>query len=320
MKTHSGKTKKNRAVPVVPTRTCTDRMPERATRKLTGIVLTVAMLAVCATVIFGSAYGRRNSDNMRQGPSTFGDLFAMDKNELAGTDIALVNLLCAQGLEGSEGLDVDAAVAILDEWAEQIRNNTEKNIFRYHANPVLWKNSINWWRCAAMVSYLNSVLKTSYNPQLKNAGLQSYKDTKFYRNSQDIFIHGLLTGNRQGSCTSIPVMVVSIGRRLGYPLKLVRARGHLFARWDAGDGRERFNIEATDRLAESRPDEFYLSWPTVISLAELKNGLYLKSMTPIEELATFISFRGLCLCVSMGARTFSGSRAGVRLWSRTDTR
>ncbi len=61
--------------------------------------------------------------------------------------------------------------------------------------------------------------------------------------SHNLFIHGPLTG-RGFTCVTAPVIYAAIGRRLGYPIKLVHAKQHTFCRWDERDG-ERFNIEAT---------------------------------------------------------------------------
>lgn len=46
------------------------------------------------------------------------------------------------------------------------------------------------------------------------------------------------------------MLYVAIGRRLGYPLKLVECKGHLFVRWE--DAKERFNIEGTSRGLHGR--------------------------------------------------------------------
>jgi hypothetical protein len=92
----------------------------------------------------------------------------------------------------------------------------------------------------------------------------------------------------------MPVLYVAIGRRLGYPMRLVLAKQHVFCRWD--DGQERFNIEGAGNGGVSYlPDEHYRSWPKPISDAEMKTGEFLKSLTPREELATFLLSRGACL-------------------------
>ena len=50
----------------------------------------------------------------------------------------------------------------------------------------------------------------------------------------------------------MPILYIAIGRRLGYPLKLVHAHGHDFVRWDEPGG-ERFNIDATSPGFHLRP-------------------------------------------------------------------
>jgi hypothetical protein len=80
-----------------------------------------------------------------------------------------------------------------------------------------------------------------------------------------------------------------------YPLKLVTAKGHRFARWESPDGRERFNIEASNKGLNTFPDEYYKSWPIPMTEADLRSGHYLRSLTMNEEQALFLQTRGLCL-------------------------
>ena len=98
---------------------------------------------------------------------------------------------------------------------------------------------------------------------------------------------------RTGTCSSLPVLQVAVGRRLGYPLKLVTTKGHLFVRWE-GAG-ERFNIEAAGQGVNRFTDDYYRHWPWEITPAEEAAEGYLKSLTPPEELAVFLSIRGMCL-------------------------
>jgi regulator of sirC expression with transglutaminase-like and TPR domain len=115
----------------------------------------------------------------------------------------------------------------------------------------------------------------------------------FFADSRSVFLHGLLGPERVGTCSSLPVLYVAIGRQLGYPLKLVTTRGHLFVRWE-GAG-ERFNIEATGHGLNRFDDEYYRHWPFEVSKAEESAEGYLKSLTPPEELGVFLSIRGMCL-------------------------
>ena len=84
-----------------------------------------------------------------------------------------------------------------------------------------------------------------------------------------------------------------MGRRLGYPLKLVTTKGHLFVRWE--DAHERFNIEAAGKGVNRFTDDYYRHWPLEVTPAEEAAEGYLKSLTPPEELAVFLSIRGMCL-------------------------
>jgi hypothetical protein len=118
-------------------------------------------------------------------------------------------------------------------------------------------------------------------------------DFTFFGNSRDLFVHGLTEAEHEGTCASLPVFYVAIGRRLGYPLKLVECKGHLFVRWE--DGKERFNIEGTNRGLNCYPDEEYMEWPWPISQEELATGMYMKSLSPRRELAAFLELRSLCL-------------------------
>ena len=106
-------------------------------------------------------------------------------------------------------------------------------------------------------------------------------------------MNGLTEGEHKGTCASLPVLYVAIGRRLGYPLKLVECKEHLFVRWE--DKKERFNIEGTNRGLNCYPDREYLEWPWPISKEELETGMYMTALTPGRELAVFLELRALCL-------------------------
>ena len=137
-----------------------------------------------------------------------------------------------------------------------------------------------------MVHALNKIMGVSYNQEFKDVLSSATLQARFRRDSRNLFLHGLLTGRKKGTCASMPVLVVALGRRLGYPLKLVKGYSHLFARWE--DDKETFNIEATDMYAERKPDSFYRSWPR-------KNNFPLTSLTPSGELAIFLHARAMCL-------------------------
>jgi hypothetical protein len=115
---------------------------------------------------------------------------------------------------------------------------------------------------------------------------------------EDTFVHGIIHGEG-GTCASLPVVYVAVGRRLCYPLKLVEAKGekdlygHQFCRWDDPNG-ERFNIEINKTGLDCPPDDYYRTGQFFVSPELEKAGCFLKAATPKEELAGFLVERGCC--------------------------
>ena len=106
-----------------------------------------------------------------------------------------------------------------------------------------------------------------------------------------LFLYGLLDGHG-GTCVTMPILYVAIGRRLEYPLYLVQAREHFFVRWE--EGGERFNIEATTLGFSPRDDDHFLRWPKPIRHEDVRLGLFLRNLEPHEERAAFLRERGQC--------------------------
>ena len=202
-------------------------------------------------------------------------------------DIARMNLLCARGLPGTEQLDVDECLATLDKWAARAASETERFFYKFRQTPSDYEYSEAYYRMLTLATVLQQDFGVHYS-------YEQLRKVDFTR-SEDLFIHGLTGHKRSGTCVSMPVLYVAVGRRLGYPLKLVLAKTHVFARWEDPDTSERFNIEATDTGLNCPPDDHYRTWPVKISDAELEAGRYLKSLSPPEELAVFLAMRGHCL-------------------------
>jgi hypothetical protein len=227
-------------------------------------------------------------------------LLAMPVEQLAEVDIAEMNLLCATGLPGAEDLDAAHAMATLDQWATRVKYETERHLYRvtdpryadyYHRSEAYMRSSM-------LLQVLQQDLGVKYD--------MSAKDNFAYNDSRVAFINGMIPTKGQtiaetpgGTCASMPVLYVAVGRRLGYPLKLVTTRGHVFARWDGKDHanpawRERLNIEGAGEGFSSFDDDHYKSWPAKVTEAEIKINGYLISLTPSEELAAFLASRGHC--------------------------
>ncbi|MBU0718888.1 MAG: hypothetical protein KJ749_11615 [Planctomycetes bacterium] len=221
-------------------------------------------------------------------PTSHYDLLKMSPAELADTDFALMNLLCAKGLPGSEDMDIPAILEQLDEWAAKVAFETERHLYRV-TDPQYadhYQHSEARLRAEFIVQCLQEDCGVHYN-------LERVQDPD-YRNSKDIFIHGMVNSDNGGTCASMPVMYTAIARRLGYPIKLVLAREHVFMRWD--DGLERFNIDGAGNGGVDYPtDDFYRTWPHPLTEKMLATGEFLNSLTPQEELSMFLELRGICL-------------------------
>jgi hypothetical protein len=225
-------------------------------------------------------------------PHTLAELLALPPAELEHCDIAQMNLLCAESLPGAENLRVDESLATLDQWAQHIKSEIDRNFHHYSEDPAYFYNSSNFYKMAMIAVVLYEDYNIRYNPKWMAAPGTEQPDDHFYADSRDILIHGLLGDQRMGTCSSMPVLYIALGRRLGYPLKLVKAKGHLFMRWDTPT--EKFDMDATGKGLNKYDDEEYKKWPFPLTEKDIQEEDYLKSLSPHEELSVFLSIRGFC--------------------------
>ncbi|MGH7136508.1 MAG: hypothetical protein ACREHD_12265 [Pirellulales bacterium] len=225
----------------------------------------------------------------------------MGDEELAKLDIAALNLMCAGGLPGAEGLDFGRYFDWLDDAAREADLTSRRHWYRFNASPQTYNQSPGYFCCYFLLQVLQEMFGVRYNPARVRDGRfhEPNRCDPDFGDSRDLFIHGIIDGPG-GTCASMPVVYVAVGRRLGYPLKLVESRGHLFVRWEDPLGRcfhlpERFNVEGAGEGIASYPDDFYRTWPEPWTDADVAGGWYLKSLTPKEELAAFLVTRACCL-------------------------
>ncbi|MGH7977004.1 MAG: transglutaminase family protein [Limisphaerales bacterium] len=226
-------------------------------------------------------------------PTTLKELIALSPAQLESCDIARMNLICAEGLPGAENLNVDKDLATLDEWAQHIKSETDRNFHHFQEDPANYYNSTNFYKMLMMAVVLYEDYNIRYNPKWIEAPTEIQGNDHFAADSRDILIHGLIGDRRMGTCGSMPVLYVALARRLGYPVKLVTTKEHLFMRWESPT--ERFDMDATGKGLDKYDDDFYKKFPFPISEQEIKDEGYLKSLSPAEELSIFLSTRGQCL-------------------------
>jgi hypothetical protein len=268
-----------------------------STRRKTLIVALVA-LCIGGTIAFVlSQYFHRGlvSPSQQRVSSfhaglTLGRLLEMNPDELANVDIAEANLLCAQGLPGSENLDVAAKLKQLDSWADRVDLEIRRNWHRYKDKPAEYENSEIYYRMGMLVTVLQQDFGVHYNPDLIDVP-ESKINEAFLSDPSNMLLTGLLSERCMGTCSSMPVLYVAIGRRLGYPVSLVSAKDHLFVRWQPPGMSNHENIEGTSLGFVFHNDDFYKNWRGITE-ADINSGVHLKSLTRAQELAVFLMTRG----------------------------
>jgi tetratricopeptide (TPR) repeat protein len=229
------------------------------------------------------------------------ELLEMSSEELAAVDIAERNLLCAAGLPGTKDLDIGRYLATLDRWAKRVAAETERHVYRAH-HPR-WAEHYGHSEAYLRSEFLLQVLQQDLGVRYDMASSDDFS----FADSRVAFLHGMIPAEGQtiedtpgGTCASMPVLYVAIGRRLGYPLKLVTTDSHVFVRWD-GRGhsnaawRDRFNIEGAGQGFSRFPDEYYKRWPRRLTEEQVRKNRHLISLAAAEETALFLASRAHCL-------------------------
>ena len=226
-------------------------------------------------------------------PATSAELLALKPELLSAVDIGVMNMLCAQGLPGAEDIKVADYQATLDQWAQHVKSETDRNFHRFREDPAFYYKSEAFYKMLMMAVVVYEDFGVRYNPKWIAPPSETRADDHFFADAHDVFIHGMVGPQRMGTCSSMPVFYIALGRRLGYPLKLVKTRQHLFMRWDSPT--ERFEMDATGKGIDRYDDDYYKKGPFPITEQEIQEEDYLKSLSSQEELSVFLSIRGACL-------------------------
>ncbi|MEM8739185.1 MAG: hypothetical protein AAGG38_12015 [Planctomycetota bacterium] len=297
--------------------------PGKGRRKL---VLQLGLLSICVAAVGLAVYttipqqnrsitgrldstanaGQTQAVSYGQSPQTFNELLALTPEQLAKVDIARMNLLCATGLPGSDDLTSDTIESMLgriDKWAERVRFETERHRHwltdpRHADKAKHFGHSEARFRAELLVDVLQNDLGVKYHDSFVPAD----QAVPPFKTSKETFLHGLLDHEDPkqafgGNCVSLPVIYVAVGRRLGYPIKLVTSNEHVFCRW-MGEGhsnaawKDTFNFDGAGAGFSIDPDEFYLTWPNKSTQAQAEIFDWFKPLTPSQELPLFLLARG----------------------------
>jgi hypothetical protein len=212
-----------------------------------------------------------------------------------GPPVGYLNLLCATGLRGAEHLNIQQDLDTLDAWARHVASETLRNFHRFAKNPDEYGGSVASYRMMMLTTVLQQDFQAHYSlnrarPQLLG---ESESSDAFFADSREVLLHGLLGGDRAGTCSSLPVLYVAVAQRLGYPVSLAAAKGHLYVRYEDGD--EHLNVEATSIGYNSFPDDYYRKWPYPMNDAEAREYGLLRPKTKAEMFGAFLIIRAQTL-------------------------
>ena len=234
--------------------------------------IAIAGFVLAATIAFGGTNSiSLTSTNFSLTPTNLTQLLAIPPDQLQKVDVARIDLLCAEGLPSSTNLDIEQSLKTLDEWASEVKEETDRNYHRFTEQPEKFGYSIGRYRMAVMAAVLCQDLMVHYDPQREKelsdnnyfTNRESYgkAEQHFFSDASDFFLQGLLSDKRHGTCASMPYLYVAIGRRLGYPVSIASAYTHSYVYYDEGNGKH-FNVEATeDRGFVTPSDDEYRNPP-----------------------------------------------------------
>ena len=147
----------------------------------------------------------------------FGEIFSMTENELEVVDPVVMNLFVAQGIPALAGLDVGYYVRLADEWGDDLRHRMPALEEEFRDNPSEWRDDIDYFRLGLVCWYVDMVLGIAYREDQRN--LQRIR----YTDPSDLFLNGVMD-TRRGTCATLALLHVVLGRRIGLPVSRKRSR------------------------------------------------------------------------------------------------
>ncbi|MFZ0827176.1 MAG: transglutaminase family protein [Verrucomicrobiia bacterium] len=202
-----------------------------------------------------------------------------------------MNLLCAEGLRGAENLNLPENLDTLDLWARHVDVETFRNLHRFWEHPETYNNSLAYYRMIMLATVLQEDMGVHYNPERALPQLLGKREPNdvFFGDAGDVFINGILGEQRQGTCSSLPVLYVAVAQRLGYPVDLASTEEHLYLRYE--EGTNHLNVDAAGEGFITHSDQEYRKWPHSLTDEEIKTYGYLQPMSKQQILGAFLTIR-----------------------------
>jgi hypothetical protein len=231
------------------------------------------------------------------GVPTLNELLSTDPDHFIAkySDIGAVNLACARGLPNCDESEFPEYLNLLDAIAEAVRKQTERSWRLFKLKPKEFNHSENVFRIFTMEHVFRAQFGIKYDPVVRE--VTKDRKTLLSCDSTEIFINGIVGEKRTGTCSSLPTFAIAVGRRLGYPLRLILVPNHTLYRWD--DGKEVFNLQPTEAGGEVKTDDYFRAWPRQWNEVECeinaRTQVWLYSLTPKKEVSKFLCNRALML-------------------------
>ena len=160
-----------------------------------------------AAITSGCVVSAYSQGSKLDAPRLFAELIELSEQELEFVDIARMNLLCAKGLPGSEELDVEQYMETLDMWAGHVMEMERRYTPAFQRNRLKYGNSMALFKGVYLGIAIEQDFNCGYNQGLLDSGAMADRNsTRFFRDSSDVFINGLI-GSGKGSCSSLPVLM-----------------------------------------------------------------------------------------------------------------
>lgn len=223
-----------------------------------------------------------------QGFPTERELLGMTDEELAQIDCILMNLIIAKGLPVLSHIEIGDYLQVVDDWGSDLARRLPLMEREFQDTPERWNNDPIFFRLGIVAWYADVVLGTGYREDHRERQAQTGRI--LYTEPDDVFITGVLN-TRRGTCFSLALLYVALGRRIGLPVSLACAAAHFVCRYEQGFVIH--NIESTvsgKGAFAAPPDEAFFEKKEIPRIAQLC-GSDLCPLTPRQMLGVFFGMR-----------------------------
>ncbi len=168
-------------------------------------------------------------------------------------DLSLANWLIAADIPEFASMGRQSYFARLDAMTDQVKREMAA------IQQTGWSGAdpkVSGWRCRLFCNAMIR-LRFAYAAEFRVENLNPAQSKALYAAPDNIFLAGLLRTKR-GSCVSMPLVYLVIGRRLDFPVYLVAIGRHYFIRWQEPGYRMDIETTDTDKVCDTPDDSVYL--------------------------------------------------------------